>query len=54
MAMMPVRYDPDDRSRIEVDGPALNARTEAALAEASQRKIQDAEAELARKRRDPA
>jgi hypothetical protein len=48
--ILPVRYDPEDRSKIEVDAPALRAQSDAAdaaRAQAKQARISDRERHFA-------
>ena len=48
--ILPVRYDPEDHSKIEVDEPALRAQSDAADAEraqAKQARVSDRERQLA-------
>lgn len=47
-AIVPVRYDPDDRSKVEVDVEAMNAGHQAAREEAKAKLIQAAEEKLSR------
>lgn len=44
--ILPVRYDANDRSKVEIDSPALKVQAEAEKAQADRRNIADAEAQL--------
>jgi hypothetical protein len=46
--LIPVRYDPADRSKIEIDGRAINAQRAAEASELKQQVLADGEAKLAR------
>ena len=47
-AIVPVRYDPDDRSKVEVDVAAMNAGRDIALEELEANLIEEAEQKLDR------
>jgi hypothetical protein len=47
-AILPVRYDPDDRSKVVVDVAAMNAGDDDALEELEANLIEEAEQKLAR------
>jgi hypothetical protein len=47
-AILPVRYDPDDRSKVEVDVAAMNAGHDAAREELEANLIEEAEQKLSR------
>jgi hypothetical protein len=47
-AIVPVRYDPEDRSKVEVDVAAMNAGDDAALEELEANLIEEAEQKLSR------
>jgi hypothetical protein len=46
--LIPVRYDPADRSKIEIDGQAIKAQRAAEASELKQQLLADGEAKLAR------
>ncbi len=46
--ILPVRYDPDDRSKVEVDVAAINAGHDAAQEELEANLIEEAEQKLSR------
>jgi hypothetical protein len=47
-AILPVRYDPDDRSKVEVDVAAINSGRDAAQEELEANLIEEAEQKLSR------
>jgi hypothetical protein len=47
-AIVPVRYDPSDRSKVEVDVASMNAGHDAALEELEANLIEEAEQKLSR------
>ena len=47
-SILPVRYDPDDRSKIEVDVAAMNAGEDSAREELEANLIEEAEQKLSR------
>jgi hypothetical protein len=47
-AILPVRYAPDDRSKVEVDTAAMNSSNDAALKDLETNLIEEAEQKLSR------